>query len=51
MKETKNAFIKVRVTEAERAQIQEYAKAHNMTVSDLIRTAVYRVIGGNENGK
>lgn len=46
MKETKNTFIKVRVTETERKQIQEYAQAHNMTVSDLIRSAIYRVMGG-----
>lgn len=46
MKETKNTFIKVRVTETERAQIQEYAKAHNFTVSELIRAAIYRVMGG-----
>lgn len=51
MKETKNTFIKARVTQTEQERLQNYAKAHNMTMSELIRMALYRVIGGNENGK
>ena len=46
MKETKNVFIKVRVTETERKNIQEYAEKHNITVSELIRLAIYSKMGG-----
>lgn len=46
MKETKNKFIKVRVTEKEQEQITEYAAAHNITISEMIRAALARMIGG-----
>lgn len=45
MKETKDVFLKVRVTEAERAMIKEYAAAHSMTVSELIRMSIARTMG------
>lgn len=45
MKETKDVFIKVRVSEAERAMIKEYAAAHNLTISELIRMSIARTMG------
>ena len=48
MKEVKDVFIKVRTTEAERALIKEYAAAHNVTVSELIRMAVARMMGESQ---
>lgn len=47
-KETKNVFIKFRATEAERAAIQEYAAAHGISMSELIRTAL-NLIMSKEN--
>lgn len=45
MKERKDVFIKVRVTESERELMKEYAAAHNLTVSELIRMSVARTMG------
>ena len=44
MKENKTVFIKVRVTETERQQMQEFAAAHGTTMSELIRSSVYKTI-------
>ena len=46
MKENKDYQIKVRLTQTERAQVQEYAAAHSLTISELVRQALYRMIGG-----
>lgn len=43
-KETKNQKIDVRVTTAEKTRIREYAEAHDMTIGDLIRMALTRMM-------
>ena len=47
MKEIKDYQIKVRLTQTERQTVQEFAAAHNLTISELVRQALYRMIGGN----
>ena len=46
MKENKDYQLKVRLTQTERQQLVEYAAAHNMTMSELVRLALNRVLGG-----
>lgn len=45
MKENKEYQLKVRLTLAERDLVKEYAAAHNMTISELVRMALDRVMG------
>ena len=40
MKENRDVYIKVRMTETERQQLQEYAAAHGITMSALIRVLI-----------
>ena len=47
MKENKDFQIKVRLTQTERRAVQEYAAAHNLSISELVRQALYRYLGGN----
>lgn len=49
MKENKDSQIKVRLTQTERKAVQEYAAAHNLTISELVRQALYRMLGGNKD--
>ena len=44
VKETKDTFFKMRMTKEEKEYLKEYAEAHDMTLSDLIRMALDRVI-------
>ena len=46
MKETRDYQFKVRLTETERQKLFDYAAAHNMKISDVVRQALYRVLGG-----
>ena len=46
MKEIKDYQLKVRLTQTERQKLQEYAAAHNMKISEVVRQALYRVLGG-----
>ena len=44
MKEIKDKKIDVRLTADEKEQIQDYAKRHNVTVSELLRSLVKETI-------
>lgn len=44
MKENKTYQLKVRLTETERERLQDYAAAHGMTISELVRMALDRVM-------
>lgn len=44
MKEIKNEILKLRVSAQEKERFKEYAEAHDMTLSDLVRKAVIRLI-------
>ena len=45
MKENKEYQLKVRLTNSEKAMLAEYAQARNLTISDVVRTAIFRMIG------
>ena len=49
MKENKDSQIKVRLTQTERKAVQDYAAAHSLTISELVRQALYRMLGGNKD--
>lgn len=44
MKETKDFQLKMRVTKSEREQILEYCEIHKITISDLLRNAVRKIL-------
>ena len=44
MKDNKDKKIEMRVTAEEKAYLKEYAENHNMTLSELIRMALDRII-------
>ena len=44
MKEIKSEILKLRVTASEKEAIKEYAEAHDMTLSELIRKAIIRYV-------
>lgn len=46
MKEIKDYQVKVRLTQTEKQAVQEFAAAHNITISELLRQALYRYLGG-----
>ena len=46
MKEIRDYQLKVRLTQTERQQLFDYAAAHGMKISDVVRQALYRVLGG-----
>jgi antitoxin component of RelBE/YafQ-DinJ toxin-antitoxin module len=39
-KETKNFQLKVRVTNSEKEEINNYCEEHNITISDFLRVAI-----------
>lgn len=45
MKENRNYQLKVRLTNSEKEKLVEYAAAHNITISDLVRSAIIRFMG------
>ena len=49
MKENKDYQVKVRLTQTERLQVQEYATAQEMTISEVVRQALKEYLGGNKN--
>lgn len=48
MKEAKQTKLDVRMSIQEKEIIKEYAAAHNLTISELVRMALNQVIGGNK---
>lgn len=46
MKETRDYQLKVRLTETERQKLFDYAAAHGMKISDVVRLALYRIMEG-----
>lgn len=44
IKETKETYLKMRVTTKEKERVKEYAEAHDMTISELMRMALDRMI-------
>lgn len=51
MKETRNYQLKVRLTSSERELLEKQAKNANMTISEFVRAALYKYIGGIKDGK
>lgn len=45
MKEKRDYQLKVRLTDKEKEQLFEYAAAHELTVSEAVRSAIARAIG------
>ena len=43
MKEVKNTQIQIRISPAEKEQIQKFAAEHNMTTSEFIRWACNKI--------
>ena len=41
MKEKREYQLKVRLTNSEKEQLQNYAAAHNTSISDLVRKLIY----------
>lgn len=48
MKERRNQKIEIRFTEREKQELQDYAAAHDITVSELVRMALYKVMAQKE---
>ena len=46
MKEIRDYQIKVRLTQTEKMQVQEYAAARSLTISEVVRQALKELIGG-----
>lgn len=46
MRENKDYQLKVRLTQAEKNALQKYAGEHNLTISEVVRQALYRIVGG-----
>ena len=51
LKETKETYLKMRVTTKEKERVKEYAEAHDMTVSELMRMALDRLMYVNREDK
>lgn len=49
MKEKREYQLKVRLTNSEKEQLADYAASHNMSISELVRMALYRAMGVNTN--
>lgn len=45
-KETKDCHVKVRITPTERKAIEEYCEQHDLKISEFMRIAFTRVLGG-----
>lgn len=50
IKENRDYQLKVRLTNSEKENVINYAAAHNITISELVRAAIQRYLGGKENG-
>lgn len=48
MKENREYQLKVRLTNSEREKLVEYAAAHDMNISDVVRMALYRLMEVNK---
>lgn len=48
MKENRDYQLKVRLTNSEREKLVEYAQAHSMNISDVVRMALYRLMEVNK---
>ena len=46
MKENRDYQLKVRLTNSEKEKLVEYAAAHEMKISELVRWALKNIIGG-----
>ena len=44
MKENKEVFVKIRLTQEEKEAFKEYAEAHGATMSELLRLSIERMI-------
>lgn len=51
MKENREYQLKVRLTNSERDWLVQAAEAADMTISEFVRAAIFRTIGGQENEK
>lgn len=49
MKEVKDCQVKVRITTREKEQILKYCEKHNMTVSEFIRFACFKIFQKEDN--
>ena len=49
MKETREYQLKVRLTNSEKEMLIQKAQAAAMTISEYVRAAIYKQIGGNKN--
>lgn len=45
MKEKRDYQLKVRLTEKEKEQLFEFAELHELTISEVVRSAIARTIG------
>ena len=50
MKENKDFQLKVRLTKSEREILVQFAEKHSLTMSEVVRAALEKMIGGNNNG-
>ena len=48
MKENRDYQLKVRLTNSEKEILFEAAEAAGMSISDYVRAAIYRMVGGNK---
>lgn len=51
MKENKTYQLKVRLTNREKELLQRTAAEQNTTISEFVRAALYKFIGGYKNDK
>ena len=50
MKENREYQLKVRLTNSEKEWLVAEAEAAGLTISEFVRAAIYRTIGGKQNG-
>lgn len=48
MLETKQTKIEIRMSIQEKERIKEYAAAHDLSISELVRIALNQIIGGKQ---
>lgn len=48
MKETKETFLKLRLTTEEKELIKQYAENRNMTMSEVVRELCYKIFNKEE---
>ena len=51
MKDIKTVKLDIRLTAAEKELIKKFAADHNLTMSELVRSALNQIIGGFQNDK